>query len=70
MTTGSVVALGDANEGTATAKDDDPTALGMICQQGILSDALGFSAADSVVEVGVGMIGDGTPKTGTKEGVE
>ena len=40
----------------------------MICWQGILSDALDISAADSMVEVGESTISDETPKTGTKGG--
>ena len=73
---GSAVTLGDADKGTATANNDDPTRIGMICQQGtlsdtlgLLSDALGFSTADSMVEVGVGLIDDETPKTGLKKEV-
>ena len=68
MMTGSVVTLGDANEGTATVNNDDPTRVEMICWQGILSGTLGICAADSMVEVGEGTIDDKTPRTGTKEG--
>ena len=69
--TGSVVTLGDTDEGTLTANDDDSTGVGMTAWQGTLSDALdalGFGTADSIVEVGVGMIDNETPTTGTKEG--
>ena len=69
MTTGSVVTRGDANKERATFNDDDLTGEGMICWQGILSDTFHSSAADSMVEVGVGMIDDKTPKTGTEERV-
>ena len=69
--TGSVVTLGDANEGTVTADDDDSTGVGVTCQQGTLSDtscALCFGAADSIVEVGVGTIDDKPPQQEPKRG--
>ena len=66
--TWSVVTLGDANKGTATVDDNDPTRVGMTCCQGILSDALGTSAGDYMTEIGEGTTDDETPTTGTMEG--
>ena len=74
MTTGRVVvSLVGTDEEVVLANDDRPTRVGVICQQGILSEALvslGSGTAGSMTDNGTDTTNnDETPTIGTEERV-
>ena len=70
---GSVVTLGDAADDVLLADDDDSTGVGVIHQQGTISETLvslgfgaaGFTTSDEDVRIAVGLE---IPSTGTDVG--